>query len=139
MIGRIRLPAAAPLQQAMYTIAAADQDLKALAPGGVLDEVPEQIAYPYVVLGEAIESPDNTHDSFGAKTDVAWHVWSDYRGMAEINTIGGRIQALFDHQRFDVPGHRLVVCRFKQLTPMRDPNPLVRHGIVRFTVVTEQL
>lgn len=137
ILGYPREMVAAPLQQAMYERAAADEALVAMV-SGVFDEVPETKVYPYVTLGEAIEQPDNTHSNYGAKTDVAFHIWSDYRGYLEGNTIGGRLVELFDHQPLEIEGHRVVTVRFKQTTPMRDPDPNLRHVIVRFQVITEQ-
>lgn len=137
-LGYPRKSVAAPIQAAAYERMSVDEALLTLASGGVYDEVPEIVVYPYVVLGEAIEMPDNSHSNFGAKTDVAFHIWSDYRGYLEANTIAGRLVELFDHVPLTIVGHRVVAVRFKQNTPMRDPNPSLRHVIVRFQVVTEQ-
>lgn len=132
-----RIAAADRIQRACFARMSADEALDAMV-SGVFDEVPEEAEFPYVTLGEAIEAPDNAHDSYGAKTAVAFHIWSDYRGYLEANTIGSHLQSLFDHQPLEIEGHRLVAMRFRQQTPMRDPNPKIRHVIVRFDVVTEQ-
>ncbi|MGW2547493.1 DUF3168 domain-containing protein, partial [Kitasatospora sp. NPDC001574] len=68
-----------PLQAALYTALTADEQLTAMVTG-VFDYVPEDTAYPYVVLGEAIETPHNTHDRYGRQTAITLHVWSQYRG-----------------------------------------------------------
>lgn len=133
-----RLAAAAPIQRAMYAVAVADQTLSDLVGGRVFDEVPEKPALPFVVLGDAEETPSNTHDCFGSSTVVTFHVWSDYRGTLEGNTIAGRLIELFDHQPLTVDGHTVIVVRHKANQPMRDSDPRIRHVPVRMQVVTEQ-
>jgi len=134
----VRRAAAAPVQKALYQRLSTDEELIAVAPG--YDHVPEDAVYPYWTVGEAVESPDNTLDTFGAVVLAGVHVWSDYKGFVEPNTIGGLIVARLDrqHRVLDVEGHRVVAVRFQQMQPVKDPDPKIRHVIVRFQVVTEQ-
>ncbi|HET8684977.1 MAG TPA: DUF3168 domain-containing protein [Micromonosporaceae bacterium] len=138
MTAPVRRGAAAPIQAAVYAALAGDQELSAMVGGRVHDHVPEPAVYPYVTVGEAVESPDDTLDRFGADTMIVVHVWSEYRGYAQGNAIAGRIQALLDRQPLTVSGHLVVAVRFKQTQPARDPDPQLRHVVVRFQVVTEQ-
>lgn len=135
----VRRGAAAPIQKAIYERLSGDDELKTIV-NGVFDHVPETAVMPYVVVGETVESPDDTLDSFGADTLVGVHVWSRARGFVEGNTIAGRIMALLDRQHhvLTVQGHRVVAVRFRQEQPVKDPDPQIRHVIVRFQVVTEQ-
>lgn len=54
----------------------------------VYDFVPEQVPYPFVVVGEAIETPDNRHGGFGRQTVPTLHVWDQYRGYTRVLRIG---------------------------------------------------
>lgn len=136
---KTRRGAAAPIQKAIYARLSGDEELRGLAKG-VFDHVPEKAPMPYVVVGEAIEAPDDTLDSFGADTLAGVHVWTRARGFVEGNTIAGRVMALLDrqHRALAVEGHRVVAVRFRQEQPVKDPDPEIRHVIVRFQVVTEQ-
>ncbi len=127
----------AAIQEAVYARLSGDEQLAAMVKG-VFDEVPEQVVYPYVTVGEAVETPFDTHDCYGAKVDTANHIWSDYRGYLQGNRIAGQIVALLARQPLDVDGHRVVTVKHRQTTPMRDPNPRLRHVVVRFQIITEQ-
>lgn len=107
----------------------------------VYDWVPEDVPYPYVVIGEATEMADNNHDSFGRELTITLHVWTrGHGGFDPALEIVDQIQQALDH-RLDLglTGHRLVTLRLDQTLTMRDPDPLIRHAPVRFRVQTEQL
>lgn len=124
----------APLQTALYVLLKADPDLGA----GVYDFVDEPATHPYVVIGEAVESPDNAHDQFGRSVLVTVHVWTKARGHAEGLRIAGRLTVLLDHQPLTIAGHKHVVTRHELTQPLRDPDPQIRHVVCRFRVITEQ-
>ena len=125
------------VQTAVYELLTADTALMGLVTG-VFDEVPEGTRYPYVVLGESMEQPDNTHDGFGRETVETLHTWWDRRGMAQGKAIMSRLVELLDHQPLTIVGQHHVVTRYEFAQTLRDPNPKLRHGIQRFRVVTEQ-
>src|SRR5665811_951071 len=89
------------IQTAMYGVAVADVTLMALI-SGVFDEVPEGQAKPYVAIGEALETPDNSHDRYGRESVATWHVWSTYQGFSEALGIANRLIEIFDHQTLSV-------------------------------------
>lgn len=109
----------------------------------VYDYVPEGEAasWPYVTIGEAIETPANAHDFIGRDTTVNLHVWSRYRGFTEANTVANRITALLDHRpgELDVgPGQYVTSIRFEFSQTLRDTDPEVRHVAIRFRIRTAQ-
>ena len=135
-------PAVSPMlavQQALYVKLTGDAALTALITG-VYDFVPEDVAFPYLVIGEAIETPDNSHDRYGWQTVVTLHVWTRSRGHAKGLGIGKRITQLLDHQPLTVTGFDHVASRFEFSQPLTDPEPPgdIRHLILRYRVVTEQ-
>ncbi|WP_329615012.1 DUF3168 domain-containing protein [Streptomyces brevispora] len=129
-----------PLQGAVLAVLRGDSTLTALAPG-VYDYVPEKAAYPFVVIGEALETPVNAHDRFGRETVMTLHVWSQHRGHSQGLAIAARITALLDHQPLTVPGLAHVVTRFEFSQTLTDPEPPgdIRHVVLRYRVITEQL
>lgn len=124
-----------PVQEALFTALTADTALMAVVTG-VFDTVPEPTLYPYVVIGEAIESPDNQLGQFGSRLSVTLHTWSRYRGMAETNTILNHVVRILDHAAVAIPGRTLIAIRLEQIITLRDTDPDLRHGVVRFTVET---
>lgn len=127
-----------PLQVAVLAALGADAELTALAEG-VFDWVDEGQAYPYVVIGDSVETPDNTHDSHGSITVITLHVWSKYRGYAQALTIAARLRALLEHRPLTIAGHRHVATYFVSQQTLTDPEPPgdIRHVPVSFRVLTE--
>lgn len=125
------------LQTALYERLAADQTLAGMVQG-VFDHVPEPVAYPYVVVGEAVETPRNHHGGYGREVLATLHVWSAYRGFAEALRIAARLVELLDHRDLAAAGHATVAVRHEQTLTLRDPDPKIRHVPVSFRVVTEQ-
>ena len=129
----------APVQAAVLQLLTADATLDALITG-VYDYLPEETPFPYVMVGEATESPVNAHDRYGRHTVVTLHVWSQYRGYAQALRIGGRVTALLDHQPLTVAGLDHVVTRYEFSQTLTDPEAPgnIRHVVLRYRVVTQQ-
>lgn len=137
-----------PVKVALYGVLTGDSTLIGmLAPhprpgagkiGGVYDGAPEGATYPYVDLGEAIETARNRHGGYGADVVVTLHVWSEQRGYKEGLDIVARLRRLLDHRPLTVEGHQVVSVRHEQTLTLRDPNPELRHLPVRFRITTEQ-
>jgi hypothetical protein len=125
----------------MYERMTDDPDLMGMVTG-VFDKIPEDELRPYVVIGEAIETPDNNHGQFGRQSVETFHIWSDHAGFSEGLRIKNSIIELFDHQPLDVEGQHVVSVRYEFSQTLRevfyDPEPNIRHIILRFRVTTEQ-
>lgn len=128
-----------PIQAAVYARLTADTQLTALITG-VYDYVPEDVAFPYVTIGEAIETPDNALAEFGCQTVVTLHVWTRARGHAKGLRIAARITELLDHQPLTITGAHHVATRYEFSQTLTDPEPPgdVRHVVLRYRIVTEQ-
>ncbi|MBA9002010.1 DUF3168 domain-containing protein [Thermomonospora cellulosilytica] len=125
----------APVQAAMYARLNGD----ALLAGRVFDHVPEGQPKPYVLLGEAIELPDNHHGGFGRETVETLHIWSDQLGYSEGTQMAARIVALLDHQPLTIAGHHHIATRYEFAQTLTDPaRPGLRHVVLRFRIITEQ-
>jgi hypothetical protein len=128
-----------PVQAAYYARLTGDTELMDLI-SGVFDFVPEDRTYPYVVIGESTEVPDNSKDRLGRHTTQTLHVWSKYRGYSQGLTIAARITVLLDHQPLTIAGMHHVVTRFEFQQTLTDPEPSgdIRHIPMRFRTITEQ-
>lgn len=127
-----------PVQDAVLAVLKADAELMALVQG-VFDWVKEKQPYPYVVLGESIETPDNTHDSHGSNTVLTLHVWSQHRGYHQARTIASRLRSLLEHRTLTIAGHRHVATYFVSQQALTDPEPPgdIRHVPISFRVLTQ--
>lgn len=124
-----------PLQVALYGLFDAGLEV------ATYDFVPESAPYPYVVLGECIEVPDNDHGAYGSEVTCTIHVWTEAEGFAEGLAIVDDISRILDHQGQGLllEGHRVVSVRRDFTRTMRDPNPRLRHCPVRYRICTEQI
>lgn len=130
----------ADIQTALYQCLTAEgADLGA----AVYDHVPEPDAasWPYVTIGEAIETPANAHSFLGRDTTITVHVWSRQRGFAEGNQVANRVTALLDHRPAELDvgdGQYVTSLRFEFGQTLRDEDPEVRHVVTRFRIRTAQ-
>ena len=128
-----------PTQAAIFAKLTADAMLSTMLVGVFDGDAPEGTAFPYVLIGDAIETPDNAHGAFGRQTVQTLHVWSEYRGFAEASSIAYRLQELLDEQPLDITGHRHVATRFEFAQTLTDPDrPGLRHVPVRFRIITSK-
>ncbi|WP_046507082.1 DUF3168 domain-containing protein [Streptomyces odonnellii] len=127
------------VQDAVYTRLTGDDILMSLI-SGVYDYVPETADFPYVVIGDATEIPDNAHDTFGRQTTLTLHVWTRSRTHAKGLAIAARLVALLDHQPLTIPGLHHVSTLYEFAQPLVDPEPPgdIRHVVLRFRIRTEQ-
>ncbi|MFB7225239.1 DUF3168 domain-containing protein [Streptomyces sp. NPDC056227] len=128
-----------PVQGAILQVLYDDGTLAGMVES-IYDHLPETATYPFVVLGEALETPDNRHGGFGRQTVITLHVWSQYRGYAEALRIGERITGLLDHQPLNIFGLDHISTRFEFSQTLTDPEPPgdIRHLVLRYRIVTEQ-
>lgn len=129
-----------PVQIEFIDILKNDPELS-LVINGVFDEVNAGgVPEPYITIGEAIETPDNSHDRFGRQGLFAIHIWTRYRGYRQALEIKDRVIELLDHQELDLgPDIHPVATRFEFAQNLRDEDdPEVRRVLVRFRVFTEQ-
>jgi hypothetical protein len=126
------------VQRAFYARMTASDELMSLV--SVYDQPPEDVPYPYVVLGEATETPDNAHGRLGRQTSSMLHIWSQYDGFGEALQILAVLAELFDHKPLEVDGLHHVSTSYEFSQTLTDPTPPgdIRHIPVRFRTRTEQ-
>ena len=143
-----------PIQRAIVARLRADTTLvsllapaKGITPAvpAVVDQPAEGQAKPYVRVGDHLSIPDNDHTSKGREVTETLHVWTQARNSKPGQDIADAITASLDHQvaalsaLLAVDGHKCVTIRqeFDQALP--DPDPEIRHHVLRFRIQTQQL
>jgi len=115
------------------------------AAAAVVDDVKEGQAYPYVAVGDHLGIPDNDLTSYGREITETLHVWTKTRSMTPGQTIADRIALLLDHQDRALTalltplGHKCVRISLEFDQALRDPDPQIRHHVVRFRIQTQQI
>lgn len=128
-----------PLLAALYLKLAGDATLEGLAPGGIHDTAaPEVSGYPYLIIGDAVETPRNDLATYGAETLADIHLWDRTQSTNDLWTIANRVRGLLDHQPLTIAGHQTVAVLHEQTLTLRDPDPELRHLMVRIRIITEQ-
>lgn len=143
-----------PIQKAIVTILRGDATLagllapiKGMTPStpAVVDQPPEGQAKPYLRVGDHLSIPDGDHTSAGREVTVTLHVWTQARSNAQGQAIADRVTALLDRQvaAFSAAlagdGHRCVTIRQEFDQALEDPDPQIRHHVLRFRIQTVQL
>lgn len=128
---------AGAIQAALYNRLVSDSTLMGMITG-VFDHVPEDEIHPYVTLGEGTEIPDNALSELGKENTQTLHAWVRERGTKTGQDILNRVSQLLDQQPLSVGGHHLVAVRFEYAETLRDPDPEIRHVVMRFRILTEE-
>lgn len=112
----------------------------------VFDQVPEDQPFDYVRIGDHLSVPDNAHGQFGRQITETIHIWTKARGNRKGQEIAERIGALLDHQPAaleaflpaEYAAHRIVAVRQEFDQALADPDPQIRHHVLRFRITTSQ-
>jgi len=145
---------ATPIQRAIVARLRADATLTGLlapisgitpATPAVVDQPPEKQPKPYVRVGDHLSIPDNDHTSKGREVTETIHVWTQERSNAKGQAIADAITASLDHQAaamsalLAADGHKCVTIRQEFDQALEDPDPQIRHHVLRFRLQTQQL
>lgn len=123
------------LQSKIFTTLNTDNTLTSTLGANVFDDVPEETAFPLVVLGEDTTVDFSTKDLIGSETTINIDVFSRYRGSKETKEIMDRIHTLLHDSSLTVSGVNLINLRFEFSDVIRDPDGITRHGIMRFRAI----
>lgn len=123
------------LQKAVYAALSDDAALTALIGSNqVFDDVPRDVAFPYVVFGPAVERDW----SVGAHEHIlVLHVWSRHSGRRETVEVMDAVRAALHDRALFLDGHRLINLRHEISEARRDADGETYQGVVRFRAVTE--
>ena len=102
---------------------------------GVFDDVPQDTAYPYIVIGEETASNISTKTLDMHEHTLTIHTWSQYRGRKEIKVIMEQIYDTLNNASLSVSGGQAVNMKQEFLTTLVDADGITRHGILRFRAV----
>lgn len=119
------------LQEAIYAKLSAHTGLAGMIGDRIYDNVSnEDVAYPYVVIGEPLADPLETKTTAGEEIAVVLNVWSTYLGKQETIAI---INACLDALKgaMTVEGFRLLKVKVDGTQVFDDTDTTRRHGVLR--------
>ena len=124
------------LQQSVYTRLSTDTELITTLGAAVYDHVPDSVAFPYVVIGDITEAPNDTMGKTGRDMTVMVHTWSQAKGMLQVSNIQNRVDALLDRWAPTVTGWDATHMLQEFFETFRDPDGKTRHGVARYRIHT---
>jgi hypothetical protein len=128
------------LQKAVYAALAADATLTTLlGDDGIHDAVPQDAAFPFLVIDQTQVRDWSTGTEAGAEHMLTLHVWSRYTGKKEAYEIADSVRAALDGALLGLDEHRLINLRHQYSELKRDEDGQTHHGVLRFRAVTEPL
>lgn len=108
----------------------------------IYDNVPQgvygdDLAFPYVVIGDDSENAFNTDDSQGSDATVDVHIWSRRMGRAETKEIQGLVFDALSRQSLAIADKNLINIEQTTALTYLDPDGKTRHGVQSFRVIVE--
>lgn len=125
------------LQQALYTVLSTDATLLALVPR-IYDDVPEDTAFPYILLGDVSETPMDTFAKKGRIATATVSIFSMQKGFKESLTIANRIDELLNRNSFPLSTYSTVYTMYKMLSTQRLSDGLTRKVDIKYDVYAEE-
>ena len=106
---------------------------------GIYDAVPQQEAFPYITLGEALHSEWDTYAEVGNNVSIVINTWSRERGRQETKQIQGEIYNTLHRATLTVSGYNIAGIDFEQSESFMDADGLTRHGVQSFRILIERV
>lgn len=128
------------VQASLVAALQADSSVTGLLASGaasVLDHVPQNTPFPYLVVGEATTAAFDSKTEDGMDQLISLHSWSTHSGLSEIKAIMASVVDTLDRASLSVTGHDLVDISFVSSEAKLEKYGVTRHGIQKFRVLTE--
>lgn len=126
------------LRRALHAALAQDAALLALLGGPrIYDVPPNNAAFPYVALGEAVVSDWSTATEAGTEHALTLHIFSRSGGRAEAFALAACVHQALHDAPLELSGHRLANLRATTSEVVREKDGRTFHALVRFRAVTE--
>ncbi len=124
------------LQTIIYTTLNGDSTLDGLVGNNkIFDNVPQNTAYPYVVINNESAVNRGTQTLDGNQYTIDLEVWSQYRGKKEIKEIMERIYNLFHNATYSVSGASMVLSQIRNVITLVENDGITRHGVLTLDVI----
>ncbi len=125
-------------QRTIYTLLSGDAALIALIGSGkVFDHVPDNTAYPYVVLHITPWNDRGSHNTEGFETEFQITTWyrAPGRGDLKVQDIQARIDTLLHTVDISISGWNTLVLRRTFVDILTDDDGVTKQGIQRFKLL----
>lgn len=134
-------------QQALRTFLGASPSLAALVGTRIYDDAPQDVAFPWLEIGDRQTLPDDVSaeggddDSPPATGDAGvsdffdLHIWSRYAGKKEAAEIADVLHTLLHGASLTITGRASAFAWVRTVRHLRDPDGMTRHGVVSIEII----
>ena len=105
---------------------------------GIYDEVPQNVTFPYIVIGESTAEESDTKDTLGQVHFTTLHVWSRYPGKKELKEIMQVIYDALHNVTLAATGQHVILTYVPFEQTLLDPDNKTRHGVQRVRTETRE-
>ena len=103
----------------------------------VYDNAPQGASFPYVTIGEANLTDNDTDSTQNVYISYVIHVWSQADGRKEIKTIMGEIYSALHLTKFSESGYSFTENYFLSSDSFVETDGKTRHGTQTFKLTME--
>lgn len=124
-------------QKALYTQLKNDATFMNLIGSRLYDEPVTNNVYPYVMVGDTIEVPDNDLSHNGYDTSITFTIKTKPAGLGfyQGKQIVEEMNRILNMKIFDMTGFTMIICRFDNMITDRDGD--IRTISVRYQVLSD--
>lgn len=126
------------IERQMVKLLKADSTFLLLIPGGVHSHIPEKPSYPYIRIGDALESKFNTFGKVGKETDIKLYIYSTKPTDEEVLDIVDAADTLLDDVALTITGWKHVLISWESTQVVTETDNRSRYAVVTYRVITEK-
>ena len=111
----------------------------------VYDLAPPGTAYPYVLIGDDVDIPFDSHSTPGTSTDLTIDVWTKSEGRKDCKGIARAVDVLIDRvgdpPSFSGTGYSTGILRRLETRTLRDESPegnVLHRAITRYNLMLNE-
>ena len=125
------------VQRVLVAQLSADSTFMDLISNRLYDEPPTNEDYPYVVVGDTVETPDNSLTYNGYDTSLSFTIKTKPGGLgfATAKEILNAMNNVLNMKKFDMTGFTMIICKFDNMITNRDGD--IRSIISRYQVISD--
>jgi len=103
------------------------------------DNPPEDPVFPYLTYGPMRSEDIGGDESPLTAHTVSLHIWSRYRGRAEIMTCLSAVAGALEGTNLQLTGAHLVSANIVYIDNFQAPDGRTLHGLIRMKIITQPL
>ena len=125
------------VQKAVYSTLKTDTTFTNLV-STIVDEPDTNKDYPYVLIGEGTENPDDNHSTLGYETFLNLIIYTKPAGLGYYTAtqILTRMNALLNTKRLTLDSLRMLICVYDNSSKFRNKD--IRGINVRYKILTAE-